>query len=119
MNFFSFLLTIVSGLIYTLASLPLISDPNYLKSSRFFKILPLSAAFIILFLVKFIFINEMLVNLNDFNAWCLFLAEILPGFGKRSILLFALMAPSTTIGQAVDPFGNYEIEKPAIKSKKE
>lgn len=119
MDFFSFFLTIVSGLVYTFASLPLISDPNYLKSVRFFKLLPLNAAFITLFVVKFIFINEMLVNLKDFNAWCLFLAEILPGFGKRSILLFALMSPSSSIGQTVDPFGNYEIETPTIKSKKE
>jgi hypothetical protein len=119
MNFISFLLTLTSGSIYTLISLPLITDPLYLKSARFFKLLPLLAAFLTLFLVKFIFVNDMLTNLTDFNAWCLLLAEILPGFGKRFILLFALLSPSTLIGQAVDPFSFNEIEKSPSKSKKE
>lgn len=118
MSFLSFFLTIASGSIYTLVSLPLIADPLYLKSARFFKLSPLLFAFLTLILVKFLFVNEMLSNLTDFGAWCLFLAEITPGFGKRFILLAGLMAPGTLIGQAVDPMANYEIEKP-IKSKKE
>lgn len=118
MSFLSFFLTVASGSIYTLVSLPLISDPLYLKSSRLLKLAPLLFAFLTLLLVKFFFINEMLSNLSDFSAWCSFLAEILPGFGKRVILLLGLMAPGTIIGQVVDPMANYEIEKP-IKSKKE
>lgn len=117
MNSISFLLTILSGSIYTIASLPLISNPSYLQSSRFLKILPLIFAFLILLFVKFVYTNEMLSNFYNFSAWCLFLAEILPGFGKRSILLFALLSPATAIGQAIDPFFNNETDKP--KTKKE
>lgn len=117
MNFIAFLLSLISGSVYTLASLLIISDPNYLKLSRSTKILPLLVAFLTLLVVKFVFTNAMLTNLNNFNSWCLFLADIVPGFGKRVILLYGLMTPSSSIGQAIDPYAQDATEK--NKTKKE
>jgi len=80
-----FFLSVLCGAIYTSASLRIISGGT-ITSLRFL----LLTALLGLLVIKFIFVNEMLVNWSNTEAWCSFLAEVIPGLGKRSILLLAL-----------------------------
>jgi hypothetical protein len=45
-----------------------------------------------LLMIKFVCVNEMLApsNLSNTTAWCSFLAECIPGLGKRTLLLVGL-----------------------------
>lgn len=109
LSFIEFFLTLASGITYILATIPIVTDANYLKTGRIIKLSPLFVAVAVLLSLKFV---------SSFNpaAICLFLAEIIPGLGKRLILLYALASgPSTPLGQALCPFD----EEVVVKAKKD
>lgn len=107
-----FILMLASGITYILATIPIVCDSDYLKSGRIIKIFPLFFALITLLLIK---LGSMDLE-YDSRSFCLFLADIIPGLGKRIILLYALATgSSTTLGRALCPF---EVEL-AVKSKKD
>ena len=112
-----FILTMVGGLTYTLFSLLLITDGSYLKTgNRFIKLSPLLAAFLLLLSVKCIWSPLRLGNKMDL---CKLASEILPGLGKRLILLFGLLSGnSNCIGKAICPFEVGQKDK-VLKPKKD
>lgn len=109
-----FSLTMIGGLIYTLATLPIITDPTYLKGNRLIKLLPLISALGLLLTVKVWGHPAPLSSAN----FCILVAEILPGLGKRVILLVGLVSGSANwIGRAVCPFALDESEPVKNKNK--
>ncbi len=92
-----FFLTMIGGFVYTLTSLPIVFNQHYLNGNRLIKLLPLLIAFTLLLALK-------LGSGNPANLY-ISLSEILPGFGKRVILLFGLLSGNgNCIGRAVNPF---------------
>lgn len=81
----------IASMTYIFTGLKLISNPSFLSGSRFGKLMPLIAAFVALNLVKFFDTNAMLQHLDDKAAWSIFFAEVIPGSGKRFIIIYGLL----------------------------